>query len=132
MHALEHQLRAQAKHLQACAQRAAGDPRLKSAWIEAVVRLMDASAATGSAIADLKWSPRDPVIPVRLRLPDLPALPNAEGGPPPPQIRKTTSGHFRNRLNGLAPQRPRVKSKGGAQRGNRNAQTSGCHTSAFR
>jgi hypothetical protein len=58
-HALDEALRQQSALLQACAHRAAAasDPRLKSAWIDAVLRLMDASAATGSVIADLRWAP---------------------------------------------------------------------------
>jgi hypothetical protein len=107
MHALEKQLRAQSDHVRACGQcvLAAHDPRLKSAWIDAIVRLMDASAATGSVIADLKWAPRTTLlnVPLRLHLPPLPPLPDLEEAPPPPpQIRKTTSGGFFSRNSGLA------------------------------
>src|SRR5947199_2146418 len=58
------------------------------------------------------------------------------GAPHPPAFCKTTSGRFSSRISSLAgpPTRPvlRAKSKGGAPRGNRNAQKSGCHTAAFR
>ncbi len=187
MRALEEALRAQSALVEACARRAVAsrDPRLCSAWIGAVVRLMDASAATGSAIADIRWAPAGATLfqlPVRLRLPGLPPLPEGEGGSPPPDFRKTTSGGFANEFSGLKHSLPnetcallsspacgggaecersehkaeggearvpppsryarhlprergrivRLKSKGGAPRGNRNAQKSGCHSAAFR
>jgi hypothetical protein len=88
---LEEQLRAQSELVQACARRAAaaGDPRLRSAWIDTVARLMNASAATGSVLAALKWAPQSalPALPVPLRLPKLPALPYMEGRPPFPHFR---------------------------------------------
>jgi hypothetical protein len=140
LHRLEGGLRAQVTLLQACARAAAAarDPRVKSAWIGAVVRLMSASAVTGSMIATIRWAPADSgvsALPVRPGAPKLPPLPNLEG-PPPPNFYKTTSGGFSNRISRLAvpTARPRlrVKSKGGAPRGNRNAHKSGCHTAAFR
>src|SRR6476646_4630447 len=128
MRAREEALRAQSALLQACVHRAAAahDPRPKSAWIDAVVHLMDMSAVTGSAIADIRWMPRGTgfhELPIRLRLPKLPPLPDEEEGtPPPPNFRKTTASRFRNPISGLAgrPATPRVKSKGGAPFGNRN------------
>src|SRR5206468_1032104 len=131
---------------------------------------------------DLKWAPDSTAAPAflpALGLPKLPRLPNGEGTPVPPQIRKTTSGRsaiFISNLASLsspacgggaerseaeggpafapsgasrhlprrrgrkesgfvsASPRPllRVKAKGGAPRGNRNAQKSGCHTRAVR
>src|SRR5690242_13940086 len=106
MRALEEQLRAQVALVEACARAAtaARDPRLKSAWIGAMVRVMNTSAATGSVLADLKWVPTDAALfalPVRLRLPKLPPLPNMEGGPPPPHFRKTTSEGFSNEISSL-------------------------------
>src|SRR4051812_42061756 len=99
-HALDEELRVQSELVQACARRAAAarDPRLKSAWIDAVVHLMDASATIGSVIADVRRAPADAALfslPVCLRLPKLPLLPNTEEPlPPPPTIRKTTAGGF--------------------------------------
>jgi hypothetical protein len=126
-------------HACARAAAAADDPRLKSACIGAVVCLMNASAATGSMIANVRWVSADgglSALPLRLRVPRLPPLPKEEGGPHPPAFCKTTSGRFSSGISSLAgpPTRPvlRAKSKGGAPRGNRNAQKSGCHTAAFR
>src|SRR4051794_26765111 len=104
---LEKQLRAQAELLEACGRRiaAAPDPRLKSAWLGAVVRLMNASAATGSAIAYIRWAPADRPWPphATLHLPKLPQLPEiGEGSPPPAQIRKTTSRGFSTKTRSLA------------------------------
>jgi hypothetical protein len=89
--ALEEVLRGQSGLVEACARRAvaARDPRLKSAWIGAVVRLMDASAVTGSAIAAIQWAPTDAVLfqlPICLCLPNLPPLPEGKGGTPSPSI----------------------------------------------
>src|SRR3954447_18988386 len=96
-------------------------------------------AATGSLIADLKWAPggtRASAFPPASRLPRLPPLSDEEGTPPPPQIRKTPSARYPNANSGFAMSagrpRRRVKLKGGAPRGNRNAQKSGCHTLALR
>src|SRR5437868_156787 len=99
MHELEEELRAKVALLPGCARAAAaaGDPRLKFAWIGAVVRLMNASAATGSVIAALERAPPRAaglLPPVSLRAPKLSPLPNAEGGPPSPIFCKTTSGGF--------------------------------------
>ena len=88
MRALEQQLRAQLGLIQGCCGRAvsAQHPQLKSAWINVVVRVMDASTRTGAVIADLKWAPQTSLnnYPVRLRLPQIPSLPNAENTPLPP------------------------------------------------
>src|SRR5690242_5854710 len=104
--ALEAQLRAQVALVEACARRAAaaGDPGLKSAWVSMLVRVMNASAATGSVLADVRWAPPScslADLPIRLRLPQLPPLPDMEGGPPPPRFRKTTSGGFCSGMSGL-------------------------------
>src|SRR5581483_9499494 len=137
---LEEELRAQTALVAACFDRAAaaGDPRLKSAWRKLAVRLMNVSAATGWALAALKWAPRHSGmadLAVGLRLPKLPPLPDSGGSPPPHKICKTTSGGFANRNSHLTATRanPRlaVKPKGGAPKGNRNAQKSGCHTAQF-
>src|SRR3954471_15785034 len=95
MLALKEELRAQVALVQACSRRAVAvsDPRLKSAWIAAVVRLMDAAAATGSAIPDCKWAPPRIALldfPLAMRPPTLPPLPNVEGEPLPPKFCKTT------------------------------------------
>ncbi|HSC19793.1 MAG TPA: hypothetical protein VLC74_12865, partial [Rhizomicrobium sp.] len=134
--ALEAQLRGQVALLDACVARiaAARDPQLKSAWISAVVRLMNASAATGSAMADIKWAPASTafMLPIGLCLPPLPRLPE-EGEGPPAEFCKTTSAAISRRNSGLRlAGRLRIKSKGGAPKGNRNAQKSGAHTAAFR
>jgi hypothetical protein len=83
---LEEELQAQAELVHACAERmiAARDPRLRSAWVAATVCLMNASAATGSAMADIRWAPDGPASSAfqdRLRLPKLPPLPDVGSGP---------------------------------------------------
>ncbi|HEY1637828.1 MAG TPA: hypothetical protein VGF62_04830, partial [Rhizomicrobium sp.] len=107
-HALDEELRVQSELVQACARHAAAarDPRLKSAWIDVLVRLMDASAAIGSVIADMRRAPAGAALlslAVRLRLPKLPSLPDVEQGtpPPPPDLRKTTAGGFVNEVSWL-------------------------------
>jgi hypothetical protein len=125
---LERQLRAQVALVEACGRRiaAARDPRLKVAWIDAVARLMNASAATGSAMADIRWAPADAALFLLrggLGLPKLPQLPDIEDGTPPPRkFHKTTSGRIPVQNSSLAlAGRVRVKSKGGAPKGNQNA-----------
>jgi len=110
-----------AEHLQACAGRAvaAGDPRMKSSWVDRVAQLGKAMAATGSVIAELKWTPRGSSLSaLGLRLPKLPRLPEAvEGSPPPPKICKTTPDRISSPINSLTDHRSkgsRVKSRGGA------------------
>src|SRR3954470_24694132 len=105
---------------------AAGNPRGKSAWIDAVVQLGKAMAATGSVTAELKWATRGSSLSaLGLRLPKLPRLPEMEEGTPPPaKIRKTTPDRISSQINNLTDHRSKgsqVKSKGGAPRGNRNA-----------
>ena len=133
--ALQEYLRAQSELNNECLSRAvsACDPRLKSAWIGVFVRLCDAVVANGHAIADLKHAPGPISLPVRWRLPKLPSLPKMEGGtPPPPHFHKTTSSGISCEISGLAKcpakSRLRRKSKGGAPRGNTNAQKSGSNT----
>ena len=75
---------------------------LKSAWIDAVVRLMNASAVTGSAMADVKWAPPGapvPALAAGLCLPKLPPLPEiGEGAPTPCQISQNKpQAEFRTR-----------------------------------
>src|SRR4051812_35773519 len=91
LHTLEEELRRQVALVHACARAAAAadDPRLKSACIGAVVCLMNASAATGSMIANVRWVSADgglSALPLRLRVPRLPPLPKEEGGPPSPRF----------------------------------------------
>jgi hypothetical protein len=143
---LQEQLWAQVKFGAECLERgrAAGDWRLRCAWIDVFLRLNDAVIQAGFVCGKLEngVSP-DPLISfllANLRLPKLPVFPNAGtlggGTPPPPEIRKTTSGHFSNEISGLrgkiAKPRLRTKAKGGAPKGNRNARTSGAHTAEFR
>jgi hypothetical protein len=149
--ALEEHLRAQLTLAEGCRDRAvaAAGPHLRSVWIGHFVRVSNAMAVTGSAlarvvradggVASLSLAP--------LRLPALPRLPEEEGYPPPPEFSKTTPGGISSRISSLnaffippgvrgrktitqAPVsategRLRVKSKGGAPKRNRNAQTSG-------
>jgi hypothetical protein len=134
--ALEEHLRAQLALLEGYRDRAvaAPDPRLASAWIGHFIRISHAMAATGSAIAPLRHAGKgaQSLLIAPFALPKLPHLPE-EGEGVPSQIRKTTPGAISCGNNGLPEsRRPRVKSKGGAPRGNPNAQTSGCHTAEFR
>jgi hypothetical protein len=130
--ALEGHLRAQLTLMEGCRNRAvaARDARLRSAWISQFVRLSSGMAATGSAIARLRHAGEAAkILPLALlRLPDLPPVP-AEGEGGPCRIGKTTAGGISSSSKDLP--RRRAKSKGGAPRGNRNAQTTGCHTAAF-
>jgi hypothetical protein len=127
----------QLRLIQECRRRAAAarDLRLCSAWIGIFLQISNALNETAKAIGDLEWAPRDAALPVGLRLPQLPSLPK-EGEAPSPENPKTTPSGISSRINGLthrrSPVRRRVKSKGGAPRGNRNAQKAGCHTLALR
>src|ERR1051325_9771066 len=83
--ALEEHLRAQLTLATACRDRAfaAPDPRLRSAWIGPFIRISNAMAATGSAIARLQAARGAPIPGLfALGLPDLPVLPE-ERGPTP-------------------------------------------------
>src|SRR5689334_1495750 len=85
--------------------RAARDPRLRCAWTRHFVRISNAMAATGSAMARLKWAPGVAALALpALRLPALPPLPQ-EGGLPPAEIRKTTSSGICSQISGLAGRR---------------------------
>src|SRR5256885_11354144 len=93
-HALEEHLRAQLTLGKACRDRAvaARDPHLRSAWIGHAVRVSNAMAATGSALARLRYAGGGiaralPLAP--LCLPGLPRLPE-EGEGIPQDFRKTT------------------------------------------
>src|SRR5437763_12210288 len=89
---LEEEVRAQVTLLMVCRDRAVvalGNPRLCSAWIGHFVRLSNAMAATGSAIAALRHADGDAAVPA-FRLPALPRLPE-EGEGVPSKFCKTTA-----------------------------------------
>lgn len=90
---LEDELRAQAALVEACGRRIAAthDPRLKSTWVDVFVRLMNASAATGSAVADIWWAPDCSALPALAALPKLPRLPEMGDAPPPPAVFRKAS-----------------------------------------
>src|SRR5690349_8885753 len=92
--ALEEHLRAQVTLAEECRGRAvaARDPRLASAWIGHFIRVSNAMAATGGAIARLRHAGSGAAMLTlpALRLPGLPPLPD-EGEEVPQRIRKTTS-----------------------------------------
>src|SRR5690349_11267719 len=140
MGALLEQVRARSALIQACCRRAAEahDPQLKSARIDVIVHVVNASARTGAATADLKWAPQSspPGPRVRLRLPRLPSLPEIENTPLPlNESAKQPPGCLAGKSAAYSPKtgrrRLRPKPKGGAPRGNRNAQKPGCHSRAF-
>jgi hypothetical protein len=80
---------------------AAGDPRLRCAWIRQFTRILHAMAMTGSAMAQLKWAPAaDTLVLSALRLPALPLLPK-EADPPLSKNLKTTSRQICNRISSL-------------------------------
>lgn len=104
MSALDRHLREQLRLIQGLRERArtAGDLRLKSAWIGQFVRVSNAMAMTGNAMARLKWAPgADHLVLPALCLPVLPLLPE-EGDPPPSKNRKTTSGTIYSGISRLA------------------------------
>jgi hypothetical protein len=120
------------------------DPKLCLAWVGLVLELNESIAATLDLLPALKSAPRHTALPgfPPLSLPEIPSPPHREGGPPPPIFRKTTGSRLSNRNRDLgSPSSPakrgsktplRVKSKGGAPKGNRNALKTGCHTRGFR
>ena len=104
MPGLEEQLRAQLRLIDGFQARArtAADPRLKSAWIGQFVRVSNAMALTGNAMARLKWAPGAETRALHaLCLPALPLLPG-EGDPPPSKNLKTTSGPIYSGIRSLS------------------------------
>jgi hypothetical protein len=105
--------------VEACARAAATvhDPRLKSAWVGVLARVMHACAATGAVIANLKRDAAPLHSSISRPAPPTKPAPASRGGDPP-QFRKTTSDGFSSRISGLAARRAspplRPKSKGGA------------------
>src|ERR1043166_5396068 len=96
--ALQEQARAQQALVEACCARIASAPRpeLRSVWVAAVTKLVDGSIATALAMGALERAPSRTLLsalPLRLRLPAVPRLPDVEGDPPPPAFfPKTTAG----------------------------------------
>src|SRR4051812_43605188 len=118
--ALNGHLRAQLPLLQGCRARAAAASRLRLAWIDHFIRLGNAMAATGGAIAQLRHTGA-PIPVLRLRLPLLPSpSDDGEGTPLPlPQNNPRPNCQSSQRFilpawNGSSPaQRGRGTAKGG-------------------
>jgi hypothetical protein len=86
---LDRQARAQSAMLQECRRRAfwPGDPKPRSAWIDAFVTISGALAETCAVLGRLercgRLSPELVLLLGNLRLPALPPLPPADEGPHP-------------------------------------------------
>jgi hypothetical protein len=85
MSALEEHLRAQLRLIEGFRERArvAGDPRLKFAWLRQFVRVSNAMAETGNAMARLKWAPDAGSLVLPALLPACAADAFRRGGPTP-------------------------------------------------
>jgi len=139
--------------MEECRKRAesARDPRLCSAWTGVFLRLSRALTGTAEVLARMEAAPAilvEALPRAGLRQPELPDLPDAREGPSPFEKLENNLGRFFEHPQQFAPSsflprkrgrkenaRLRTKSKGGAPRGNRNAQKAGCYTAelhAFR
>lgn len=110
--ALRKRGRAQLGLMEECRRRAekARDPRISSAWIGVLLRLSRALTGTAEVLARFEARPElfvEALPFANLRLPELPRLPGAhEGYPPPSQNSNTTEGRNAHRLNRLPPLPP--------------------------